>query len=114
MGHNIKKMIQPHLYNLRNSGLNATQVAYLDVAVSRLNEIASKLGFRLGYQAYGLTARELEVVGYIIEGKTNKDIADLLNISVHSIESHRFSIRKKLGLLGKRINLRPHLLGLSR
>lgn len=112
--HNIKKMIQPHLHNLRMSGLNPTQAAHLDVAVSRLEDISSSMGQRLGRQAYGLTARELEVVGHIAEGKTNKDIAELLCISVHSVESHRFSIRKKLGLLGKRINLRTHLLAMSK
>jgi len=111
--HNIKKMIMPHLFNLRQSGLNNTQQAHLDVVVGRLGDIASGLGQKLGYHAYGLTARELEIVGHIVEGKTNKDIADILCISVHSVESHRFSIRKKLGLLGKKKNLRAHLLALS-
>ena len=112
--HNIKKMIQPHLHNLKMSGLSAMQQAHLDVAISRMNDIASNLGTRLGHEAYGLTSRELEVVGYIIEGQTNKDIASILNISVHSVESHRFSIRKKLGLLGRNVNLRTHLLAMSR
>lgn len=111
--HNIKNMIQPHLRNLQTTGLNNTQLAHLDVAISRMSDIASRLGESLGRRTYGLTARELEITGHIIEGKTNKDIAEILNISVHSVESHRFSIRKKLGLLGKKINLRSHLMGIA-
>lgn len=112
--HNIKKMVQPHLNNLKMTKLTSTQLAHLDVAVNRLNEIASAIGERLGYNAYNLSVRELEVAGHIIEGKANKDIAEILNISVHSVESHRFSMRKKLGILGSKINLRTHLLTLSK
>lgn len=112
--HNIKKMIQPHLNNLRMTSLTNTQQAHLDVVFDRLDEIASGIGERLGYGVYSLSGREMEVAGHIIAGRSNKDIAEILNISVHSIESHRFSIRKKLGILGKRSNLRSHLLSLSK
>ena len=94
--------------------LSPTQHAHLDVIMDRLDEIASDIGERLGNDVYGLSAREMEVAGHIIAGKTNKDIAKILHISVHSVESHRFSIRKKLSLTGSRANLRTHLLNLSK
>ncbi len=112
--HNIKNMIQPHLNNLIMTRLSPTQHAHLDVIMDRLDEIASDIGERLGNDVYGLSAREMEVAGHIIAGKTNKDIAKILHISVHSVESHRFSIRKKLSLTGSRANLRTHLLNLSK
>ena len=111
--HNIKKMIKPHLDNLLMTRLTPMQHAHLDVVNDRLDEIASSIGEKLGYAIYSLSTRELEVVGHIIAGKANKDIAEVLHISVHSVESHRFSIRKKLGIQGKRSNLRTHLLNLS-
>lgn len=114
MWHNLKKMIQPHIYNLRKSGLNPTQLAHLDVIDNRLGEIASNLGRSLGRKAHGLTPRELEVAGHVLEGKTNKNIAEILNISIYSVHSHRQAIRKKLGLLGTRDNLHTHLAGLSK
>jgi len=43
-----------------------------------------------------LTERELEVLGLITEGKTNKEIADLLSISVHTVQTHRLNLMKKL------------------
>jgi len=111
--YNIKNMIQPHLNNLRLTKLTPTQHAYLNVVANRLNEISSGIGQKLGFNAYNLSARELEVAGHIIEGKSNKQISDILNISVFSVESHRFSIRKKLGIKGSRFNLRTHLLSLT-
>jgi len=43
-----------------------------------------------------LTARELELVCLIAEGKTNKEIADLLSISLHTVQTHRLNLMKKL------------------
>jgi DNA-binding NarL/FixJ family response regulator len=45
-----------------------------------------------------LTNREREVLKLIAEGKSNKAVADLLFISVHTVETHRLNIMKKLGL----------------
>ena len=42
-----------------------------------------------------LTAREKEVLKLIAEGKTNKEIAETLFISVRTVESHRASIIDK-------------------
>jgi len=44
-----------------------------------------------------LTTREREVLKLIAEGKTNKKIADLLFISVRTVEHHRSNIMNKLG-----------------
>lgn len=45
-----------------------------------------------------LTSREREVLTMIAEGKTNKEIANALNLSVYTIESHRGSVMDKLNL----------------
>ena len=44
----------------------------------------------------GLSVREKEVLKLIVEGKTNKEIAEELFISVRTVESHRASIIGKL------------------
>lgn len=46
----------------------------------------------------GLTTRELEVLKLIAEGYKNQHIADLLNVSVKTIESHRCNIMDKLDM----------------
>jgi DNA-binding NarL/FixJ family response regulator len=45
-----------------------------------------------------LSDRELEVFGLIGQGKTSREIAKLLFLSVKTIESHRANLKEKLGL----------------
>ncbi len=45
-----------------------------------------------------VTPREKEVLKMIAEGRANKEIADLMFISVHTVERHRANIMKKLDL----------------
>ena len=42
-----------------------------------------------------LSKREAEVLDYIYQGLPNKEIADKMNLSLHTIETHRKNIRKK-------------------
>lgn len=45
-----------------------------------------------------LTARELEIVKLIAEGKTSKEIAGMLSLSFRTVQNHRLNIMKKLHL----------------
>jgi two-component system response regulator NreC len=45
-----------------------------------------------------LTTREREILQLIAEGKTNKDIAGTLNLSVYTVDGHRTRIMDKLNL----------------
>ncbi len=45
-----------------------------------------------------LTSREREVLQMIAEGKTNKEIAQVLNLSVYTVDAHRGHIMEKLNL----------------
>jgi DNA-binding NarL/FixJ family response regulator len=45
-----------------------------------------------------LTAREREILQLLAEGKSNKEVANLLNLSLYTVETHRAHILQKLGL----------------
>jgi two-component system response regulator NreC len=45
-----------------------------------------------------LTVREREILQLLAEGKTNKEVANTLNISLYTAETHRGNILQKLGL----------------
>lgn len=45
-----------------------------------------------------LTSREREILQMIAEGKTNKEIATILNLSVYTVDAHRGRIMEKLNL----------------
>ena len=55
-------------------------------------------------KTFGLTARELEVVGLITEGSTNKHIAQTFGISEETVKRHLTNIFNKLGV-GTRLEL---------
>src|SRR6185369_9793189 len=48
--------------------------------------------------ASALTARELEVMQMLSRGLTNREIAEKLNISIKTVDTHRGHVLKKLGL----------------
>lgn len=45
-----------------------------------------------------LTDREMEVLQYVVEGKTNKEIAKVLSITHHTVKAHVASIIRKIGV----------------
>lgn len=45
-----------------------------------------------------LTPREKEVLQLLAEGKTNKDVASILDVSLYTVESHRTNLMQKLNL----------------
>ena len=45
-----------------------------------------------------LTSREQTVLLQLAQGKSNRDVADELEISVHTVETHRKNIKRKLGI----------------
>jgi DNA-binding NarL/FixJ family response regulator len=51
-----------------------------------------------GERSEGLTARELEVLQLIVDGKSNKECAGELGLSVNTVAAHRANIMETLGI----------------
>ena len=110
---NINEMILPYLEKLRKSLLNELQQSYVDILESNLNEITSPFYQRMASNFYHLTPKEIQIAGLIKQGKTSKEIAELLQSSPRAIEFHRNNLRKKFGLTKTKTNLVTHLLTLN-
>jgi DNA-binding NarL/FixJ family response regulator len=63
-----------------------------------LDPSLSKPGGLKGERDYGLTNRELEILQFIVNGKSNKEIASTLNLSANTIAVHRSNIMDALGI----------------
>jgi PAS domain S-box-containing protein len=107
---NVKELISPYMKRLRNSRLNTSQQILVDILESNLNNIISPFISKLSSKYFNFTPMEIKVANLVKDGKTNKEIADLLFLSKNTILFHRHNIRSKLQLNKKKINLRSHLL----
>ena len=63
-----------------------------------LDPQVSKRASLKGERNGGLTARELEILQLIVDGKSNKEIADHLGLSVNTVAVHRANIMDALGI----------------
>ena len=110
---NVKQLVIPFLNEVRKRRLDSEQMGYLDLLESNLNDIISPFLRNLSAKYVNLTPTEIRVAYFIREGKTTKEIAELMALSPRTIETHRKKIRTKLGLDKKKENLRSHLLPLQ-
>jgi PAS domain S-box-containing protein len=106
---NLKELIDPYLDRLAQSGLNRSQEQLLDVVRMNLEDVLGSAVPEFSSKYYMLSPNEIQVVNLVRKGKTTKEMSRLLNLSVRTVEAYRNSIRKKLNLKNKKINLRTYL-----
>jgi DNA-binding NarL/FixJ family response regulator len=106
-------MILPYVEKLKMSGLDERQKTYIDILESSLNQIISPFSLRMSSRFLNFTPKELQVANLLKQGKTNKEIGELLGSSPRTIARHREGIREKLGLKNKRANLKSFLLSVK-
>jgi PAS domain S-box-containing protein len=106
---NIRKLISPCLEKAQALASNTIQKTYLDILEKNINEITLPFAPQVSSVLSKLTPAEIQIANLIKQGKSNKEIAELLSLSQTTITTHRQRIRKKLGLTNKKLNLRSIL-----
>ncbi|MBT6248105.1 MAG: PAS domain-containing protein [Nitrospina sp.] len=103
---NLRKVIFPIISGLmKKDPANINNYRLLE---HNLNTIFSNFGIKVTGDK-DLSPTEVEVCNFIRNGFRTKDIAAAMGIAVKTVENHRNSIRKKLGLMGSGKNLTAHL-----
>lgn len=110
---NIKDLISPYVAKLKDKNLKSGERTLIDIIDSNLKDITSPLLQRLTTAKIILTPQEIQVAAMVKEGKSSKEIADVLNVSTTTISFHRKNLRKKFGLDNSRKNLRAYLLSMA-
>jgi len=110
---NCKELILPYVEQLKKQKLPPHQMTCVEIIEANLQNIISPFLQSLSSELANLTPKEVQVANLVKEGKTTKEISELLNLSIRSVESHRDNIRTKLGINNEKINLRSYLLSLS-
>jgi DNA-binding CsgD family transcriptional regulator len=109
---NVKKLVLPYLEKLKGPRLDSSQRLHVEIIESHLNDIVSPFLRNLSSAYLSLTPREIEVATLVKEGKTTKEITNLLNISTTAVDFHRKNLRSKFGIKSKKTNLRSFLTSL--
>jgi DNA-binding CsgD family transcriptional regulator len=110
---NVRETIVPYLEKLKGTQLNQTQTEYIDIIQRGLADIVSPFATRMSSRTLNLTPREIEIAYLIREGRTTKQIAEILHLSLRAVDTHRYNLRRKLGIGAKKINLRAQLLSVA-
>ena len=101
----LKKRIE----KLENKNLDEASRTYLRIVKSNLKELMAPISDTLSHKYIDFTPSEIQVANLVGQGKSSKEIAQMLNVSTKAVSFHRANIRKKLGLWNKRTNLRTFL-----
>jgi PAS domain S-box-containing protein len=107
---NVNKLILPYIERLKRNRSMSDELDYLNILEANVKEIVSPFSVRMSSALICLTPKELQVANLIKEGRENKEVAELLNMSLETVKTHRQNIRKKLNIYAKRIHLRTYLL----
>ncbi|MBL7217679.1 MAG: response regulator [Desulfobacteraceae bacterium] len=110
---NVKELIYPYIERLRQYRSRENQKTLLSILEANLNNIVSPFISNISSKILNFTPMEIKVANLVREGNTNKEIADLLFLSINTVLVHRHHIRTKLGIKNKKANLRSHLLSLN-
>lgn len=113
MLHNLHELVLPCIEKLRAGELHDRQRAVLDLLETNLRDITAPMMRALTVQHLHFTPAEIAVAACIRHGKKTREIAELLQISIKTIQFHRENIRRKCGLKNKKVNLRTFLSSLA-
>jgi len=110
---NVKDLVLPYVDKLKNTRLKAKDRTLVEIIDTHLQDIISPLLQRFSNAKILLTPQEMQVAALVKDGKTSKEIADVLNVSETTVNFHRKNLRFKFGLTNKRTNLRSYLMSIS-
>ena len=107
---NYELMIGPFFNKLKSTALSKKQQNLINIIETSFNEIINPFTKNISSKMMSLTQSEIQIANMIKQGFTNKEIAQTINCSKRTIDTHRINIRKKLDLTNKKVNLRTYLL----
>lgn len=74
------------------------QTVFGDAVVSRMNQYMNKNSRNFDYVGYDLNEKEMQIIGLVAEGMSNKEIASVLYFSEGTVRNYLSTILEKLGL----------------
>lgn len=110
---NVDRLVLPYMERLLQGTLTEKQRTLAEVVEENLREITAPFLRTLAGLKVMLTPQEIEVANMVRGGRSSKEIAEVLNLSVSGVDFHRKSLRRKLGLTNNPRNLQSYLMSLE-
>ena len=110
---NIKTLVLPYVEKLKRAPLRVRDKTTVDIIEAHLNDIISPLMQRLANINILLTPQELQVATLVKDGRSSKEIAEILSISETTVHFHRKNLRRKFGINSSATNLRSYLMSIT-
>ena len=110
---NVDRLVLPYIEKLVQGRLSDKHRTLAEIADTNLRDIVSPFLRTLSSLGFMLTPQETEVANLVRSGRTSKEIAEIMNLSVSGVDFHRKSVRRKLGLANTQKNLRSYLMTLE-
>ena len=110
---NVERLVLPYVEQLLYGRLSEKHRTLMEVIDTNLRDIVSPFLKSLATVHTMLTPQEIEVANMVRSGRSSKEIAEVLGISVSGVDFHRKKLRQKLGLTNSSKNLRSYLLSLE-
>ena len=105
---NIHVIILPQIEKLRKNLNGKNALLDMNLPDESLGEFMSVFVDNLSMNDLNLTEKEIQITNLINEGKTTKEIMEILNLSESSVMMHRYNIRRKFNFVKKQ-NLKTYL-----
>jgi len=106
---NVKDLIIPYIEQLKKMISEKDQRTVVGILETNLNNIVSPFIRKVSSKMLKLTPMEIRISSLIKEGKTSKEIAELLFLAENTVLFHRYNIRTKLGVKNQKINIISYL-----
>lgn len=110
---NVDRLVLPYVERLLQGRLSEKQRTLTEVIDTNLRDVISPFLRSLTILNMLLTPQEIEVANMVRGGRTSKEIAEVLGLSISGVDFHRKRLRQKLGLTNTTKNLRSYLLSLE-
>lgn len=104
-GYILKNIRSKEMLNMLRGAISGDAAIPPDLAGHLLEEfrrVSRQIPPELNEDFVSLTRREKEVLSYVAAGRTDKEIADQLTISLHTVKSHMRNILAKLQVENRR------------
>lgn len=103
---NVDSLLLPMVKKIQAGSTNKNYSLLLERA---LGGLTASFGRNITRPSLKLSPKEVEICTMIKNGFSSKEIAELLFVSLNTVEKHRENIRRKMNLQNKKVNLTTFL-----